>query len=355
MGVTSIHVKVSTVTRSRPTPTVYCTYFDSGYLSRGLTLIESMRAHGENSPIIVLALDADVKAFFDAEKMPGVSAILVDELERTEPELLALKETRSRMEYYFTCTPLLVRYAMNAIGKPGTAAIYLDADLFFFDRPQLAIDALGDGSVGIIEHRYPTRLAKRLAKYGRFNVGWVAFVDDENGRRVLDWYSKSTLEWCGDKPTDGKYADQGYLDWFPDFPGVEILHSGAFDLAPWNTARHDIRLTDTADKIGTTVTVDGDPLNFFHVHGLRSVGDWFVTAQSVYGAKLTRALRIGVYEPYVTALQKWDAYAAAKLPARPAPAKRGVGLSGLVFRAYKGALNRWAIAKGDAIRRTTLT
>lgn len=331
----------------RPTrTTVYCTYFDSGYLSRGLALIESLRAHGDASEVIILALDNDVKAFFDTEKMPGVSAILVDELERAEPELAPLKASRSRMEYYFTCTPLLIRFAMNRVNKPGTVAVYLDADLYFFDAPQRAIDALGTGSVGIIEHRYPARLATRLAKYGRFNVGWVAFVDDEDGRRVLDWYAASTLEWCGDKPTDGKYADQGYLDSFPGFAGVEILHSGAYDLAPWNTARHDIRLSDGA------VVVDGDPLDFFHVHGLRRVGDWFVTAQSVYGAKLTPALRAGVYEPYVETLLKWDAVAAAKLPARAAPAKRGVGVMGLAFRAYKNALNRWAIVSGNAIPAT---
>ena len=339
-----IHVKVSTVMSPRPTrTTVYCTYFDSGYLSRGLTLIESLRAHGDNSDVVILALDDDVKVFFDSANMPGVQAILVNELEAAEPALAPLKETRSRMEYYFTCTPLLIRFAMNRVGKPGTVAIYLDADLYFVDAPQRAIEALGSGSVGIIEHRYPARLATRLAKYGRFNVGWVAFVDDENGRRVLDWYAQSTLEWCGDKPTDGKYADQGYLDWFPEFAGVEILHSGAYDLAPWNTARHDIRLADGV------VSVDGDPLDFFHVHGLRRVGDWFVTAQSVYGAKVTPALRRGVYEPYVEALQKWDAVAAATLPARPVPAKRGVGVMGLAFRTYKNALNRWAIVSGNAI------
>ena len=324
--------------------TVYCTYFDSGYLSRGLTLIESLREHGDESETIVLALDDDVKKFFDDGAYPGVRAILVDELERAEPELEPLKATRTRMEYYFTCTPLLIRYAMNAVNTPGSVAIYLDADLFFLDAPQKAIAALGEKSVGIIEHRYPPRLATRLAKYGRFNVGWVAFVDDENGRRVLDWYSQSTLEWCGDKPTDGKYADQGYLDWFPEFDGVEILHSGAFDLAPWNTARHDIRYNDGI------VSVDGDRLNFFHVHGLRKVGQWFVTAQGVYGAQLTKALRRGVYEPYVKALQKWDAVVAAALPARSAVAARGVGLTGLAFRAYKGALNRWAIFVGAAIR-----
>ena len=323
---------------------VYCTYFDSGYLSRGLTLIESLRAHGDDSSILILALDNDVKVFFDEKQMPGVRAILVDELERVEPALAALKSTRSRMEYYFTCTPLLIRYAMNSANKPGSVAIYLDADLFFFDAPQRALEALGHGSVGIIEHRYPARLAQRLAKYGRFNVGWVAFVDDENGRRVLDWYAHSTLEWCGDTPTEGKYADQGYLDRFPEFAGVEILHSGAFNLAPWNSARHDIRI------VNGTVMVDGDPLDFFHVHGLRRVGDWFVTAQSVYGAKLSPALRQGVYEPYVRALQKWDAVVSSKLPARATPAPRGVGLKGHVFRLYKNALNRWAITSGNAIR-----
>uniref|UniRef100_UPI00261B7153 hypothetical protein n=1 Tax=uncultured Aurantimicrobium sp. TaxID=1705357 RepID=UPI00261B7153 len=170
------------------TPRVYCTYFDSGYLSRGLALIASLREHGDTSPVYVLALDNAAAAYLEENAPDNVFVLRIEELERAEPELLPLKAQRSRMEYYFTCTPLLIRHVMNKQNIPGGMSIYLDGDLFFFNNPQLVIDAMADSSVGIIEHRYPDSLAEKLSKYGRFNVGWVGFRDDQDGRKVLDWY-----------------------------------------------------------------------------------------------------------------------------------------------------------------------
>lgn len=318
----------------------YCTYFDRGYLTRGLALIASLRAHGDDSDVWVLALDTGVEEEFARLRLPGVHVVSVSALETSDPELLAVKAARSRMEYYFTCTPLLVRYVMNA-SPAGTAVAYLDADLWYFDDPGSVFDAMGDGSIGIIEHRYPPRLAARLAKYGRFNVGWVGFADDERGRACLDWWGARTLEWCSDTPEDGKYADQGYLDRFPElFEGVSILPSLGMDLAPWNTARFHI----TAH--GDEVSVDGDRLVFFHFHGLRRVGRWWVTSQLVYGAGMGAVLRDRVYAPYARALER----AAATTAPVPAPAARGTGVRGVLFRTQKTVLSAVSIVSGNAVR-----
>lgn len=324
---------------------IYCTYFDSGYLARGLTLIESLRAHGDSSDVLILALDEQVKAFFDAEKIPGVRAIEVSELEASTPELLPLKTTRSRMEYYFTCTPLLIRQAMNELATPGSTTIYLDADLFFFASPSAVLTALGGDSVGIIEHRYPQRVAQKLAKYGRFNVGWVAFRDSPDGRRVLDWYAERTLEWCSDIPEGGKYADQGYLNSFPDFAGVAVLPQAGFNLAPWNTARHHVTLSSEG-----SVTVDSTPLVFFHFHGVRKVGAWFTTSQLIYGSPLTRVLKRNVYQPYVDSLARHEKSVAQKLTFPPAVKKRGTGIIGIISRARKVIFDRITIVTGNALK-----
>lgn len=318
----------------------YCTYFDSGYLTRALSLIESLRERGDDSVVWVMALDDAVPERLAELAIKGVEVIRVGELEAEVPELAALAASRTRMEYYFTCTPLLIRHVMRR-SPAGTSVAYLDADLFYFDSPQTVFDAMGEGSVGIIEHRYPARLARRLAKYGRFNVGWVGFADDERGRACLDWWGARTLEWCSDTPEDGKYADQGYLDRFPElFEGVTILEPVGMDAAPWNSRRW--RWTADADA----VRVGDDPLVFFHFHGLRRVGSWWVTAQMVYGAPLGRVLRDRVYRPYVRALERWE----ARVGAVARPAARGTGVRGLLFRAQKSAIAVVSIATRNAVR-----
>lgn len=331
------------------TPRVYCTYFDSGYLSRGLALITSLREHGDNSPVYVLALDDAAASYLDEHAPENVFVLRIEELEQAVPELLPLKAERSRMEYYFTCTPLLMRYVMDIQNIPGGMSIYLDGDLFFFDNPQIVIDAMEDSSIGIIEHRYPDSLAEKLSKYGRFNVGWVGFRDDQNGRNVLDWYSEQTLKWCSDKPENGKYADQGYLNWFPEFTGVKILSSAGFNLAPWNVKRH--RISGTQAALGATkVTVDNQPLVFFHFHGLRKVGNRFATGELTYGARLSRTLKQMVYQPYVNLLNKIDQSTAPQLLTQAVLKKRGKGVSGYISRSRKLTLNAVSVATGNSVR-----
>jgi hypothetical protein len=328
-------------------PRVYCTYFDSGYLSRGLALIESLRRHGDDAQVWVLALDDAARDYLDAAALPGVTAISIGDLEAAEPALEPLKSERSRMEYYFTTTPLLMRWVMDRTAQPGTVAIYLDADLFFFDDPSLVLDALGDGSIGIIEHRYPPKRAQALAKYGRFNVGWVGIRDDAAGRACVDWWSASTLAWCSDTPEDGKYADQGYLDQFPTrFDGVVIPPSNGLNLAPWNTAGHSY----APDADG--VLIDGrDRLVFFHFHGVRRVGGWWVTSQLIYRSPLPKILRERVYAPYLRALDAVEARLVGEVPAPPAR-PRGRGVRGLANRARKWAFDRLSVATGNAVRAT---
>jgi len=326
------------------TPRAYCTYFDSGYLSRGLMLIESLRRHGDDAPVWVLALDDETRQYLEAAALPGVNVLTIEDIEDAEPQLPPLKALRSRMEYYFTSTPLLVRWVMDRQSDPETVVVYLDADLFFFDQPSRVFDALGDGSVGIIEHGYPARLAKRLAKYGRFNVGWVGIRADPKGRACVDWWASNTLDWCSDTPDGGRYADQGYLDQFPDrFPGVVILPSRGFNLAPWNTSA--ARLRDSADG----VLVNGDPLIFFHFHGLRRVRSWYVSSQLIYRAPMRSVLRDSVYRPYVTGLAAADRRVAGGVAVPPSK-KRGTGIRGLVSRARKSVVDSLSIATGNAIR-----
>jgi hypothetical protein len=321
----------------------YCTYFDSGYLSRGLTLIASLRDHGDDSAIWVLALDNATKDYLETAQLPGVFTLTFVDLEAAEPELLPLKPVRSRMEYLFTSTPLLMRWVADRQSDPSAVIIYLDADLFFFDAPSLVLYALGNASVGIIEHKYPARLAKRLAKYGRFNVGWVGVRGDKHGRRCLDWWATSTLEWCFDKPENGKYADQGYLDRFPEFEGVRVLESKGFNLAPWNTGGHSLR-----NSSGQVVVDATDRLVFFHFHGVRRVRNWYVSSQLIYGSRLGRTLKNDVYLPYFQHLEQADRAVALSLGSATSP-KRGNGVRGVVSRVWKSSIDQVAILTGNAV------
>lgn len=326
-------------------PHAYATYFDSGYLSRGLALIEGLREFGDDADVWIMCLDDASREYLDGLGDPSLHTLAIADLEASEPRLLDVRSGRSRMEYVFTCTPLLLRHVMRAQRDTRTVVTYLDADLGFFADPLLVYRRLGEGSVGIIEHRYPPRLERRLGKYGRFNVGWVGIRADAAGFECVDWWSERCIEWCFDTPSEGRYADQGYLDEFPSrFAGVVVLPDAGFDVAPWNTGRHVLSRSSNG-----TVVVDGaDPLVFFHFHGIKRRGRWFVTSQLVYRSPMRRVLRRDVYVPYLERLDRWDAALVSKIT--PVVARRGKGLRGLAFNVARGLLDLASILSGNAVR-----
>ena len=323
----------------------FCTYFDSGYLNRGLSLIDSIRSFADLSPVVVLALDERVIQFFVQFPQENVQVISLSELETYEPRLLDVKDGRSKMEYFFTTTPIFTKYVLEKYCNSNGITAYVDADLYFFDHPSAVVDAMENASVGIIPHRYPPKLSSKLSKYGTYNVGWVGFRKDSKGLEVLNWYCEQTIDWCYDKPENGKYADQGYLDSFHKFDGVAVLDSAGLNLAPWNTSSH--RLKELESK----VSCDGKPLVFFHFHGIKSNKQRFITSQLVYRSPMNKVLRHKVYIPYLKVLNEFDNKLAQQGfdPQNSAP--RGNGLKGMLFRSYKILLTFVSTATGNTVNK----
>jgi hypothetical protein len=273
----------------------YCTYFDRNYLTRAMALHRSLGRHSPPFTLWALCLDDEAHAALEALQLQGVRPIHLAELEAADPELLAVKGSRSTVEYYFTCTPSLPRFLMQQ--HPDVELItYLDADLLFYSSPQPVFDELGHGSVLIVPHRFPDQL-RHLERYGVYNVGLLAFRNDARGRAILDHWREQCLDWCYDRVEDGRFADQRYLDAWPGQPGVVVLQHPGGDLAPWNVMRYrlDLRLEPPQ--------VDGRPLVFYHFQGVEEIrpGLWDVGLDRY--AVADRVLRSRLYRPYVRELR----------------------------------------------------
>ncbi|HND63143.1 MAG TPA: hypothetical protein PLB90_16810, partial [Opitutaceae bacterium] len=274
----------------------FCTYFDSNYLSRGLALHESLTRQVPDFELNVLCMDAGAARGLRERKLPRIRVVELAALTAAHPELAAAAANRSQLEFYFTCTPWLVHHLLPGVPR-GEFLTYLDADLYFFAGPEPVFDELRAASVGIIAHGFPPSL-ELLARYGRYNVGWVSFRHDDSGTAcALDW-ARRCAEWCYNHPDRDRYADQKYLDaWASRFSGVvEIRHPGA-NVAPWNVKGRAF----TADRDG--ILVDGQRLVFYHFHALRHVGgNLYETGLHRYDAHVTPGLRDLVYVPYLERL-----------------------------------------------------
>lgn len=263
-------------------------------------MLQSLRRHQPESQLTVLCLTETCANLVQKSDIPALKIFLLDDLENAFPELLDCKINRSPVEYYFTCTPYILLHTLNTL-EAASMVTYLDADLWFFSTPETVFSEIGDASVAIIPHRFPPDL-RGSEIYGIYNVGWVSFRNDPEGMACLHWWAQRCKEWCYDLATEGRFADQKYLDQFPQqFTGVHIIQHPGANLAPWNVKNHTI----TARQ--NQIFVDGQLLVFFHFHGFLFHKKWIIELPfKLYQTSLTRILRKMIITPYLRSLERWE-------------------------------------------------
>jgi hypothetical protein len=273
---------------------VYCTYFDHNYLSRGLALYHSLQRHAPGSRLWVLCLSEACYQALAALDLPDLVPRRLADFEAADPEVAATRPDRSLLEYYFTCSPAWMLFVLKNEADAEWVT-YLDGDLFFFAPPEPIYGELQEAAVAIIPHRYPAKLAK-LQKFGTYNVGWVGVRNDPDGIAVIKWWREKCIEWCHDYADGGRFADQGYLDWFSSRSSrVKVITNIGANLAPWNISNYLVEFQDGKVWIDRT-----HPLIFFHFQGVKKGLGWFVfNSHRFYRAPFSQDVRNRVYKPYI--------------------------------------------------------
>jgi len=312
----------------------FCTAFDSRYLFKGLALYHSLSRHAPGATLWVLCLDSATERVLGGLPLPGLRPVPLTELEAAEPALRAVKPDRSRVEYYFTCTPAWLWHLLTRV--PGAAPItYLDADLYFFSSPASLVEETLSGSIAILPHRFAPAY-RHLERYGIYNVSWLTFLDDRPARECLAWWRNRCIEWCYDRLEGDRYADQKYLDdWPTRFENVHVIANEGAGVAPWNVAGYPIGRREAGLRAGNA------PLVFYHFHGFRRLARWlFDPGLTRYGAEMTPLLREAVYLPYVDELRAIEhelRRTVRDLP-RGWGSARGTGLRGTLQQAVRRQL-----------------
>lgn len=247
----------------------FCTYFDYNYLMYGLTLFRSLQNTHDDFSLFVLCLDDKTyQALLNLDQK--VVPLALQNLEQFDPELQQCQENRSRIEYYFTISPCLPRYIFM-LQPEIDLLVYLDADLYFFSSTESIFNELGDKSILITAHNFYKNADYELAMYGKFNVAFQIYRNNDVGRQCLEWWREKCLEWCYDRAENGKFADQKYLEQWPLLWGEQVLVSQnpGVNLAPWNIMHY-------ADKIlldSNAPLIGANPIVFVHYQGLKVLSE----------------------------------------------------------------------------------
>ncbi len=261
-------------------------------------MYNSLRLHMSDFHIYIFAFDDLCLRILKSLSLQNTTIISQKEFENDD--LLNVKKTRTRAEYFWTCTSSAIEYVLT--NYTVQVCTYLDADLFFYTSPSVLLDELSDkGSILITEHRY-SRLSSiyEQKRAGRFCVQFITFKNTHDSRKVLDAWKDQCIKWCYNRYEDGKFGDQKYLDeWPAKYPNIHILNNLGGGVAPWNVGQYKIfRKNDYLYGIQRKTGNKFD-LIFFHFHFVRFLNEKTVDVGWNF---LGQHIKENIYYPYIQRL-----------------------------------------------------
>jgi hypothetical protein len=176
---------------------------------------------------------------------------------------------------------------------------YFDPDITLFHRLDDLEARLDRSSVLLTPHQTEPQPADAeqaiidneicSLQHGVYNLGFLAVRMTVEGRRFIDWWADRLRRFCYANIPVGLFTDQRWIDLAPAFfDDIRIVREPQYNVATWNmTHRH------AAGRIPDGVTINGQPLVFYHFSGFDS------------GAQEVMLERYGSHSPVFFALRDW--------------------------------------------------
>lgn len=261
-----------------------CLYFDSNYISRFLILEKSLKKFHVKVNFFILALDYATYEYFKKKNQYNFKVIKLKLLESTFSRLKIIKKKRSKVEYYFTLSPILPLYVKKKFNIKHLT--YMDADFLFISNPKNLFKVFKNYSVAITKQ-------EANIKYGKYNVGIIFFnFEYAESVKILNYWAKQCMDWCFDRCQDGKYADQKYLDIWPAIlKKIKIFEARQLYLSPWDN--------NINNKLCSIKPIA------FHFHGLKVFRNFFITGFYNYN-KVCSGDILKLYKKYVYLIKKYN-------------------------------------------------
>jgi glycosyltransferase involved in cell wall biosynthesis/2-polyprenyl-3-methyl-5-hydroxy-6-metoxy-1,4-benzoquinol methylase len=239
-----------------------CTIIAKNYVAQARLLARSFIEHHTGGRCFVLAID-DYEGYIDPSAEP-FSIVTPAEIGCNEFEQMALRYTV--LELSTAVKPWLLAHLLSE-GRP--AITYLDPDIRIYGSLERLDEMARAHTVVLTPHNTvplpddgerPTQVDILLA--GVYNLGYVSLGAGQETDTLLRWWRERLLSDCRVDPFNGYFVDQRWFDLAPGLVSdCAIVREPQYNLAYWNL--HNRRL----EHNGTSYTVDGEALAFFHFSG----------------------------------------------------------------------------------------
>ena len=279
----------------------FCTLFDSFYLDKGLALYRSLERQTNNFKLFIFSFDD--KAYEVLQKMQLKNAVVLHHTVIEDDVLLSLKKERSKAEYNWTCTPVIIEYVLKNYKVENCT--YIDADMYFFSDPQILFDEIKESKAKtvITEHRFANdvRGNRWLKRSGKYCVEFNYFDQSEEAYEALSWWKEKCFEWCYALYEKDRMGDQKYLEKFPEmFEGVHELQYLGGGVAPWNLYQYNLKSVNEHGIVLETKDKKDFNIVFYHFQNIRYLRDDIVNINSCTQKK---ELKETIYFPYLREIE----------------------------------------------------
>lgn len=280
----------------------------SNYLTKALVLYDSLvEVCANDFTLYYFTFDDSTYDYLIKLDYKNIIPISLNDLENFSPQLLNVKVTRTTWEYFFTCSPQIIDFALKRYNLDSV--IYLDADLYFYKNPSFVLNEMNNHSVLITEHRYYPKIEKM--PQGKYCVQFIPFYNNKEGNIILNDWKEKCIEWCYMREEDGKWADQGYLnDWPERFNSVKVMKNEGAGLASWNAGGYDFEYDNENLTIKSKETGRKFDVVFYHFHGLKMFTNGLIHTGISKSFNVAYDL---VYKNYVEKLAKKESEILKKL------------------------------------------
>lgn len=268
---------------------------DANYLHKAIVFYKSLSKYHNNFILHLFCFDDVTYKVLQTLNYKNIVIYTASELENKE--LLKAKALKDRMyEYYWTCNPSMAR---KVIREQKTDFISLaDCDLMFFQSPEVIYDEFEGTDVIIQPNNFSYQHVKDFIPVGYYCTSFQCFRNNNNGRKILDYWHKQCLKWCSAEFEEGKFGDQKYLeDWGVRFKKVREVTNVGTNIAPWNVQKFDL-----SKKNGQVIINNKWPLVYYHYHSFRmnlANYDYIITGDRNNKYSVSPATIKLIYQPYI--------------------------------------------------------
>lgn len=274
----------------------FCTLFDKNYLYQALALYKSLEIYCNKFNLYALCMDDIAYSMIIKISKTGrtnLIPIFVSEIETDEVK--SIKNRFSRFQYFAIWQPLICQYILDQYKVD--LITYIDADIMFFNDPEILFKELNNYSVSVVPHHYTPEFDQTDVS-GKFCVQFNAFRNDEKSREVLDYWKGCCFMYYKWMPSN--LPGQLSLDYWPEkFECVRVIQHLGAGVAPWNIQQYEIT------NQNETIMVNGSPMVFYHFHEFAwgSDGRPFLSSYPLPDT----AVKF-IYQPYVVILMEIEGW-----------------------------------------------